>query len=396
MASELNNPAWLEWMTTLMAGSLPTQAALTQRGVSRHTYAATFPPDRFYCLLDELPLHLIPQRVFKLLQRQEDGQPTLHLNPECILCADGQSPEELASRKDLLSGFALQGTTAWVRNPATGNLRPFWLGPQLEAVVRTLRPNEPVPSSVPQGVRRLLAAADILVRDDKVSGDRSSCAGPGLGPGQAAPAALRPPTGSETRSHTDLAHTVLKHEERITQAASLFREKGYAPLGDLIHPFHIAALRRYYRYLIRTGAITLGDGQSPRRYVAYNEPVARFFHHDIAATLSAVAGEPLKPSYVYMASYLSGAQLKKHTDREQCEFSVTLCLDFSPEPALETSWPIRLDTPTSTVTVYQALGDGLAYRGTRLPHYRDALGDGQTSTSIFFHYVAADFSGSLD
>ena len=161
----------------------------------------------------------------------------------------------------------------------------------------------------------------------------------------------------------------------------------------MIHPFHIAALRRYYRYLIRTGAIRLGDGQSPRRYVAYNEPVARFFHHDIAATLSAVAGEPLKPSYVYLASYLSGAELKKHTDREQCEFSVTLCLDFSPEPALATPWPIRLDTPTGTVTVYQALGDGLAYRGTRLPHYRSALGEGQTSTSIFFHYVAADFAG---
>ena len=91
---------------------------------------------------------------------------------------------------------------------------------------------------------------------------------------------------------------------RIEKAHSQFREKGYAPLGDLIHPFHIAALRRYYRYLIRTGAIRLGDGQSPRRYVAYNEPVARFFHHEIARALSAVAGEPLKPSYVYLASYL--------------------------------------------------------------------------------------------
>jgi hypothetical protein len=187
-----------------------------------------------------------------------------------------------------------------------------------------------------------------------------------------------------------------EREERISKASLLFREKGYAPLGDLIHPFHVAALRRYYRYLIRTGAIRLGDGQSPRRYVAYNDPVARFFHHDIAATLGAVAGESLKPSYVYLASYLSGAELKKHTDREQCEFSVTFCLDFSPEPALATPWPIRLDTPTGTVTVYQALGDGLAYRGTRLPHYRDILSEGRTSTSIFFHYVTADFAGSLD
>jgi len=104
----------------------------------------------------------------------------------------------------------------------------------------------------------------------------------------------------------------------------------------------------------------------------------------------------VKPSYVYFGSYLSGAELKKHTDREQCEFSVTVCLDFSPEPELATSWPIRLDTPEGPVKVYQALGDGLVYRGPRVPHYRHVLGEGLTSTSIFFHYVAADFEGSLD
>ncbi len=331
---------------------------VSEERLSRSTRAATFPPDRFYCLLDELPLHLIPQHARRSLQLQ-DGRP-LYLNSECFLCRAEQVPAELASHEDLLSGFALQGTVAWVPDRATGNLIPFWLGPQLEGVLRELRPNEPLPSSVAERERILLAAAHILVPAD--------------------------PSGQLNR----------EKEEKIRKASSEFREKGYVPLGDLIHPFHVAALRRYYRYLIRSGAIRLGDGQSPRRYVAYNEPVARFFHHHVAAALSAVAGEPLKPSYVYLASYLSGADLKKHTDREQCEFSVTFCLDFSPEPALATSWPIRMDTPTGRVTVYQALGDGLAYRGTRLPHYRDRLGAGRTSTSIFFHYVGADFAGSLD
>jgi hypothetical protein len=142
--------------------------------------------------------------------------------------------------------------------------------------------------------------------------------------------------------------------------------------------------------------IRLGDAQSSLRYVVHNEPVARFFHQQIAPVLSVVAEQPLKPSYVYLASYLSGAELKKHVDREQCEFSITLCLDFSPEPELATPWPICLDTVDGKVTVHQALGDGLAYRGTRLPHYREKLGAGQTSTSIFFHYVSADFEGRLD
>ena len=179
-------------------------------------------------------------------------------------------------------------------------------------------------------------------------------------------------------------------------SASQFQAKGYAPLPGLIHPFHVAALRRYYRQQIRTGAIHLGDRQSARRYIAHNEPVAKFFHHQLTSTLSRIAGRALKPSYVYLASYLSGAELKKHTDREQCDYSITFCLDYSPEPKLATPWPICLQTPRGTVTVYQMLGDGLAYRGTQLPHFRAPLPEGRTSTSIFFHYVTAEFAGPLD
>lgn len=349
MASSINNSAWLEWMAGLMGGG------------SRQRPAATFPPDRFYCLLDELPLHLIPQHA--LSAGRDLGAQELVLNPDCTLCSDGQLPDEMESQKELVSGFALQGTIAWVRDAATRCFLPFWLGPELEAVVRGLVPGRPVSSTLPDAARDVLEQAGILIAADQA---------------------------------LHLPKQLRGWENTIAKSAALFRQRGYAPLPALIHPFHVAALRRYYRYLIRTGALHLGDTQSQRRYVAYNEPVARFFHQQITGLVSAVAGVQLRPSYVYLASYLSGAELRKHTDRAQCEFSVTLCLDFSPEPELETQWPIRLDTGDGTITVYQALGDGLGYRGTQVPHYRDALGEGQTSTSVFFHYVRADFEGPLE
>ncbi|HVN21489.1 MAG TPA: hypothetical protein VMU05_22070 [Dongiaceae bacterium] len=323
-------------------------------GVSRERCSAALPSDRFYCLLDELPLHLLPRSAARV-KRLQGGN--LRLNPNCILCPAGKLPEELAGESEVLSAFALQATIAWVRQPG-GSLIPFWLGPKLQAALREVTSGETTKASLDPFSRWVLETAGIVCSDEVTK---------------------RP-----------------ERQQTITKASALFRDKGYAPLPGLIHPFHVAALRRYYRHKIRTGAIPLGDGQSPLRYVAYNDPVARFFHQRLTSTLSAVAGEPIKPSYVYLASYLSGAELRKHTDREQCEFSITLCLDFSPEPALATPWPIHLDTTTGKVTVYQALGDGLAYRGTRLPHYRSKLAEGQTSTSIFFHYVAADFTGSLD
>jgi len=344
MATSLDNPGWLQWMASLMEGA------------SRQTHAATLPPDRYFCILDELPLHLIPQRCRSLADSQEEK---LYLNPDCAFYSAGEMPEELASFPSLLAGFALDGTIAWVRDPVTKSLLPFWMSPALESMLRDLR-SHGRPATPPQDMCSLLVAANILMSEARIE------------------------------------QRLREYRKKIEKQSSLFRETGYVPIADLIHPFHVAALRRYYRYRIRTGQVALGDKQSSRRYVAYNDPVARFFHHQISKRLSEIAGEPLKPSYVYLASYLGGAELKKHTDREQCDFSITLCLDFSPEPELASPWPIRLDTPSGTVTVYQGLGDGLAYRGTRLPHYRDRLAEGRTSTSIFFHYVAADFAGSLD
>jgi len=349
MATQLKDTAWLEWIAGLMGVG------------SRQTLTATRPPGQFHCLLDELPLHLIPQRQLESQCWWLNFSPQrLFLNPQCLVLPAGRVPAELEPHRHLLKNFYLQGAIAWVRDPATGSLNPFWLGPRVEAAVSRLRAGEPVPASTPAGVCMLLAGAGILT-----------------------------PEGYAERRLAEWA-------EVVNKGAQYFRENGYVPLAHLIHPFNLAALRRYYRHAIRQGVIWLGDEQSSRRYVAHNEAVARFFHHQIANAVSAIVGEGVKPSYVYFGSYLSGAELKKHTDRQQCEFSVTVCLDFSPEPELATSWPIRLDTPQGTVKVYQALGDGLVYRGTKVPHCRHVLAEGYTSTSIFFHYVPADFSGPLE
>jgi hypothetical protein len=345
MAAQVKDVAWMEWVASLLGGA------------SRQTYAATFPPDSFYCLLDELPIHLIPRGAWGSLRESPRGP--LFLNPDCMICAAGELPEDLVSRRDLIASFAPQGTMAWVRDPGRGSLLPFLLGPRLQSTVRSLRPGQDASAVLPAEDCRVLAAAGIL---------------------------------SESRSQQSLPRSL----DPAGDLRICFREKGYARFPHLLHPFHVAALRRYYRFLIRRGAIQLGDAQCPRRYFIHNEPVARFFHDQLGRLVSAIAGEPVKPSYVYVASYLSGSVLKKHTDREQCEFSVSLCLDFSPEPEGETPWPLCLDTAEGRLTVHQALGDGLFYRGTQLPHYRDTLAEGLTSTSIFFHYVSTSFDGSLD
>jgi hypothetical protein len=58
-------------------------------------------------------------------------------------------------------------------------------------------------------------------------------------------------------------------------------------------------------------------------------------------------------------------------------------------------WPIQLDIPDGALRIWQYLGDSLLYRGRFLPHYRDELPEGFTSTSLLLHYVDHGFDGSI-
>ena len=343
MATPVKDAAWLAWIERLVS------EATTE-----------LPPARFHCRLDDQPNHLAPESALRHQAWEHWAGRRLFLHPQCWITHAGAVPASISESIPYLDNFALQGDMVWLKDPATGMIQPFWLGGDLAAELQGLGPGDPAPSDVPHDALGKLVMAGIIVPEDFLA----------------------------TRS---------KHgAEDLLRCGTEFRQKQYAPMRSLLHPFHVAALRRYFRHLIRKGALALGDSQSSRRFIAHNESVLRFFHQQLTGIVSAIAGQKVKPSYVYLGAYQGGATLEKHTDREQCEFSLTFCLDYSPEPKAETPWPIQLHPASGTVTVFQAIGDGLFYRGCRVPHSRNVLPDGHSSTSIFFHYVGEDFAGPLD
>lgn len=336
----------MEWVTRLMG-----------EAQVRQTPDCALPPSSlFYCLLDEQPTHLTPQRLSKTNVNGSNSE--LIVNPRSHFSRAGEFPAEHPADWGDLEKFALQHEIIWVPSPSSDTLIPFWLGSRLRPWLARSGPGDPEPPGLPEWARWILCNAGILVHPDEQARERKTW------------------------------------DNALSHCGQAFR-RGYVPLGRLIHPFHLAALRRYYRQLIRRGKAGWDDN-SPLRYGLHNDPVARLFHRSLTALVSDIAGERVKPSYVYVASYQGGASLRKHADREQCEYSITFCLDYSPEPRAHTPWPLFLETSTGTVKVYQALGDSLLYRGREIPHYRHRLPERSTSTSIFFHYVREDFSGSLD
>lgn len=283
------------------------------------------------------------------------------LEPLVPQCSLEIARNVLAERGTLVlnSGLRIAGTTVWVADPVSSVVTPYRLGPDAAVWLKAVSPGREAGSGMPEPLLLAFVLAGILIHPRTVQDRR--CA----------------------------------WEKELRNCRHSFEHLGYAAVRDILPPLFLGGLRRHYRELVRSGSLKLGDGQSRRRYVAHNETAARFVHHQLLGTMRAITGLNIKPSYVYLACYLQGASLPRHVDRQQCEYSISLCLDYGPEPKGPTGWPLWLDTAKGAVAAHQSLGDALFYRGCLLPHFRTQFTSGEFSTSLFLHYVDEHFTGPL-
>lgn len=93
-------------------------------------------------------------------------------------------------------------------------------------------------------------------------------------------------------------------------------------------------------------------------------------------------GESLCPTYSYLRVYKHGDVLKRHTDRNSCEFSMTLTLMREDGDDI---WPIYLETDRTHKVELEA-GDALIYKGVESPHWRNKF-EGERLAQVFLHYV---------
>lgn len=285
---------------------------------------------------------------------QKVGTADLQLNPCCFLDAPELRCLPFTGR------FAEPENIAWVLDEPSNAILPFWISQETKLRLSKFQAGAPVPQDLSPELVKALRFAGVFVS-----------------PGHAASARQQ-------------------HADALMQHAAFFDRHRYVPIADLLHPFHVAVLRKYVRERMTLGLFQEGEANYEHCDLIHNDPVARFFHHQLTTRISQIVGEPIQPSYAYIIRYRSGAELSRHTDRAQCEFTISLCLDFVPEPKDVAPWPISVETPDSTVVVKQSLGDSLLFCGRELPHYRAKLGENKQSTALLFHFVSRDFKGSLD
>jgi hypothetical protein len=108
-------------------------------------------------------------------------------------------------------------------------------------------------------------------------------------------------------------------------------------------------------------------------------PIITHYLFGMTALMERVTGKRLLPTYAYVRFYKLGQVMRQHTDRPQCEHSLSLMLSAEQPWSLETA-----GSPNPMVT-----GDAVAYRGNVL-HGRSTPNPNNWSGHIFLHYVDAN------
>ncbi|HSR95496.1 MAG TPA: hypothetical protein VLM79_00445 [Kofleriaceae bacterium] len=183
---------------------------------------------------------------------------------------------------------------------------------------------------------------------------------------------------------------------RFADHRAAYEADGVVVARDLLGADETAALRRYYASLLAAGLVPFGDRQNAARFSTYNDPVGRFVHARLAGAMSAIAGQPVVPSFSYFFSYLEGAALASHKDRPQAEFSISLQIDHTPAPVGAIGWPLRFTFDDGRMMAADlAIGDAVLYHGRAVTHHRAPLPLGQHSSILVLEYVPHDFRGLL-
>ena len=117
-----------------------------------------------------------------------------------------------------------------------------------------------------------------------------------------------------------------------------FSEYNPIIVENVIEDSAITIFKDYYREAISKGYFVLGDNQS-NRYKSNNEAFSRFLHYEILPLIEKIVCKKLKPTYSYLSAYTKNADLPPHTDRPDCEYTVSFIVD---KPNNE-SWPIYFD-----------------------------------------------------
>lgn len=189
-----------------------------------------------------------------------------------------------------------------------------------------------------------------------------------------------------------------------------FKQNRYAFAKNLIPKDLCAVATQYalYRQKYFDHREDPETGQIPNTTSIYGDTLMETIMHFMTPHMEDATGLKLCPTYTYYRVYKPGDVLKRHSDRESCEISTTVCLGFDYKGVdKDYRWGMYVDGESnhwkkqqesgegfttdnrSGVLLKQEPGDCIIYRGCELEHWRDPfeVAEGSYQVQVFLHYI---------
>ena len=180
----------------------------------------------------------------------------------------------------------------------------------------------------------------------------------------------------------------------------IFDEYNPVMINDVLDCKLNKIIKNYLNECISNNKFKLGDSQS-KRYKGNDEIICRCIQFILLPLIEKITKCKLKPTYTYLSSYITNSELPGHTDRAECEFTVTYLVDKTP---FDVKWPIWVHTkkqnekyrgrypenpPYSECLQFDAYINSIVIiMGTDHIHFRDVF-EGKTYTNVLCHYQKA-------
>lgn len=172
----------------------------------------------------------------------------------------------------------------------------------------------------------------------------------------------------------------------VPEVAQAFLQGLKQDVGD--RPIPLSSVREHPNLLRRAAFEVYGHHYKPML----------FFLWGLTPIVSRLVDRDLLPTYDYLRIYREGDRCRVHSDRQSCEHSLSLTLDYSDgEP-----WPLevgreRRPAPTAQVeedfgpephsSLSMEIGDGVLYQGVHHRHGRITANPNGWSAHLFLHWV---------
>ena len=129
------------------------------------------------------------------------------------------------------------------------------------------------------------------------------------------------------------------------------------------------------------------DSQVEGSEIIYCYPDFDALLEELLPIVEKETGKTLYPTYSFARLYRTGTELKVHTDRPSCEYSITVTLGYEGD-----KWAIYMgdkEDKSDGTPIYMNVGEGVVYEGTKHYHWREPF-TGKWQAQVFLHYVDAN------